>query len=288
MEISGNTTNTSGRIRSALLGAIIGDIAGSRFEFNNYKRKTGYYLFSGKCRFTDDTVMSVAAAKSISESYPSYSNLSESATKNMQEFGQKYPDAGYGGRFYNWLFSENPHPYNSYGNGSAMRVSPCGQVARSLEEAKLLSKAVTEVTHNHPEGLKGAEATAVAIFMAKSGAEKDEIQKVIEKDYYTIDFTLDGIRKKYKFDVSCQGSVPQAFEAFFESTDFEDAIRNAISIGGDSDTIAAVCGSIAAPYYGIPNELADAAFGFLDSFLTEIINGFENFCHKQQSLLYRR
>ena len=275
-----NINTKNGKIRSALLGAVIGDIAGSRFEFNNYKHKNGYELLTDKCRFTDDTVMSVAVAKSILDSYPSYLNLSESAIKNMQDSGQKYPDAGYGGRFYKWLFSKNPQPYNSYGNGSAMRVSPCGQAARRIEEAKALSKAVTEVTHNHPEGLKGAEATAVAIFMARSGADKNEIRKVIERDYYTIDFTLDSIREKYRFDVSCQGSVPQAFEAFFEAEDFEDAIRNSISIGGDSDTIAAICGSIAAPYYGIPEALANSALCFLDNFLIEIISSFENFCRK--------
>lgn len=269
------TYNKDRFIRSALLGAIIGDIAGSRFEFNNYKRKTGYDLLTNKCFFTDDTVMSVAVAKSIFESYPSYSDLSEAIVKNMQEIGRKYPEAGYGERFYNWLFSNDPKPYSSYGNGSAMRVSPCGQAAKSIEEAKALSKAVTEVTHDHPEGLKGAEAAAVAIFMAKSGARKDEIRKIIDHDYYKIDFTLDGIRKKYKFDVSCQGSVPQAFEAFFEAEDFEDAIRNSISIGGDSDTIAAICGSIAAPYYGIPEKLAASAFGFLDDFLIAIVNDFE-------------
>ena len=257
-----------------MLGAIIGDIAGSRFEWRNIKSK-GFSLFDRSCRPTDDSVMSLAVAKAILECGGNYDALSGKAVHCMQKLGQEYPNAGYGGRFYQWLYEKNPQPYNSWGNGSAMRVSAAGFAADSLEEAIELSRKVTEVTHNHPEGIKGAEATAAAIYLAKAGKTIDEIREHINSNYYKIDFTLDEIREDYEFDVSCQGSVPQALEAFFESTDFEDAIRNAISIGGDSDTIAAIAGGIAEAYYGIPKEIRSRATAFLPPELKNILNEFE-------------
>jgi len=255
-----------------MLGAILGDIAGSRFEWNNIKTKD-FDLLTYKCRPTDDSVMSLAIAKAILDDT---ADLGKSAVKWMQTLGQKYPDAGYGGHFRRWLTDSNPQPYNSWGNGSAMRISACGFAANSLDEAISLSKAVTEVTHNHPEGIKGAEATAVAIFMAHTGSSLLEIQDYINKHYYKIDFKLDEIRDSYTFDVSCQCSVPPALEAFFESTGFEDAIRNAISIGGDSDTIAAITGGIAEAYYGIPADLRSHALTFLDEYQLKILLNFEN------------
>ena len=230
-----------------MLGAIIGDIAGSRFEWNNHKSKD-FELLTYKCSPTDDSIMTLALSQAILVSKPDYSDLSKNAVECMQAVGRNYPDCGYGGKFRQWIFSGNPQPYNSYGNGAAMRVSAAGFAATSLEEAKMLAKKITEVTHNHPEGLKGAEATVVAIYMARTGSSILEIRDCIDKNYYPMDFTLDGIRKQYSFDVTCQGSVPQALMAFFESTGFEDAIRNAISIGGDSDTIAAICGGVAEAY----------------------------------------
>ena len=237
-----------------MLGAIIGDIAGSRFEWANHKSKE-FDLLTYKCSPTDDSIMTLALARAILDSKPDYSDLSGNAVKCMQALGRKYPDCGFGGHFYQWLFSGNPQPYNSFGNGAAMRVSPAGFAASSLDEAKLIARKITEVTHNHPEGLKAAEAVAVAIYMARKGSSMLEIRDVITRDYYPLGFILDDIRSAYRFDVSCQGSVPQAFEAFFESTDFEDAIRNAISIGGDSDTIAAIAGSIAEAIYPIPDSI---------------------------------
>ena len=231
-----------------MLGAIIGDIVGSRFEWNNHRDKD-FELFTNGCFPTDDSIMSLAIAKAIIVSKPDFSDLSDNAVKCMQSIGRNYPDCGYGGRFYGWMFSDDPRPYNSYGNGSAMRVSAAGFVARSLEEAKLLSKLVTEVTHNHPEGIKGAEATAVAIYMAKTGSSIFEIKDYINENYYPMNFTLDEIRDTYRFNETCQDTIPQALQAFFESSGFEDAIRNAISIGGDSDTLAAICGSVAEAYY---------------------------------------
>lgn len=222
-----------------MLGAIIGDIVGSRFEWNNHKDKEFEFL-TYKCFPTDDSIMSLAIAQAILVSKSDHSDLSKNAVECMQSVGRNYPDCGYGGSFQEWIFSDNPKPYNSYGNGAAMRVSAAGFATESLEEAKVLSKLVTEVSHNHPEGIKGAEATAVAIYMAKSGSSMLEIRDYIDKNYYPMDFTLDEIRDSYQFNETCQETVPQALEAFFESTGFEDAIRNAISIGGDSDTLAAI------------------------------------------------
>lgn len=258
-----------------MLGAIIGDIVGSRFEWNNNKSKQ-FDLLTYKCSVTDDSIMTLAIAKALLESKSDYSDLSENAVKYMQNIGQHYPNCGYGGHFREWIYSDNPKPYNSYGNGAAMRVSACGFVANTLEEVKQLSKAVTEVTHNHPEGIKGAEATAVAIFLARSGKNLLEIRDYITKNYYPLNFSLDEIRDNYEFNESCQGTVPQALEAFFESKNFEDAIRNAISIGGDSDTIAAITGGIAGAYYGIPTDIRKHALTFLDERLLKILVEFEN------------
>ena len=225
--------------------------------------------------YTDDSVMTLAVAAALMDWRSEGGDLGSAAVRRMQEFGRRFPGAGYGGHFYHWLNEDDPHPYNSWGNGSAMRVSACGWAGRTLVEVKAMSRAVTEVTHNHPEGIKGAEATAVATFLARTGTPMDEIKAVVVRDYYPLDFTLDEIRPAYGFDVSCQGSVPQALEAFFESTSFEDAIRNAISIGGDSDTIGAICGAVAGAYYGVPTDIREKAEGFLDPFLIETLHSFE-------------
>ena len=258
-----------------MLGAIIGDIVGSRFEWNNIKTKE-FELLTHRCHPTDDSVMTLAIAQALLDCKEDWSDLSKRAVHRMQEMGKQYPDAGYGGSFNNWIYSSNPRPYDSWGNGAAMRVSACGYAAKTIDEVKKLSAEVTAVTHNHPEGIKGAEATAVAVFMARTGFNMLEIQDVINKEYYKIDFKLDDIRNDYSFDVSCQGSVPQALEAFFESTSFEDAIRNAVSIGGDSDTIAAIAGSVAEAYYGIPEEIRKHALTFLDGYQLGVLNAFES------------
>lgn len=257
-----------------MLGAIIGDIAGSRFEWNNHKSKD-FELLTYRCHLTDDSVMTLAIAKAVLNSIRKGSDLAKEAVICMQDFGRKYPDAGYGGKFSRWLCSPNPQPYNSFGNGAAMRVSPCGFAAVTWSEAMSMARTVTAVTHNHAEGIKAAEAVTDAIFMARDGKSLLDIRDYIESKYYKIDFTLDSIRDSYSFDVTCQGSVPQAFEAFFESTGFEDAIRNAISIGGDSDTIAAITGAMAEAYYGIPDELRKHALTFLDPEQLEVLNAFE-------------
>ena len=262
-----------------MLGAIIGDIAGSRFEFNNHRSKE-FELFTDKCFATDDSIMTLAVAEAIMEAERSagsadrddafYSALGGLTVRYMREIGQRYPHCGYGGRFHQWMFCRNPRPYDSFGNGAAMRISPVGFAARSLEDLRRLSEAVTAVTHNHPEGLKGAEATAVAIFMARKGSTPEEIRKAVVRDYYPLDFTIDGIRESYEFNETCQETVPQAIVAFLESSSFEDAIRTAISVGGDSDTLAAITGGIAEAYYGVPADLRERALRFLDKDLRAI------------------
>lgn len=257
-----------------MIGAIIGDIAGSRFEWHNRKSKD-FEFFNKHCRFTDDSVMSLAVCEALLNSKDNNSDLGEETVISMQKSGSTYPRAGYGGAFRKWLKADNPQPYNSWGNGSAMRVSGCGYAGNTVDEVKALSESVTEVTHNHPEGLKGAEAVAVAVFLARTGHSIPEIKDYISGNYYPMDFTLDEIRDSYTFDVSCQGSVPQALEAFFESDGFEDAIRNAVSIGGDSDTIAAITGSVAGAYYGVPVEMRKDALSYLSDDLKDILLRFE-------------
>ncbi len=242
-----------------MYGAIIGDIVDSKYEFDNIKTKD-FPLFSSDCDYTDDTIMTVAVAKAIMHSREEQNrtggkgkSFCEFLVETMQDFGRRfpYPKGAYGSNFSMWLRQKNPEPYNSFGNGSAMRVSPCGLVAVTLEEATALARASACVSHNHPEGIKGAEAVASAIFMAKTGKTKEDIKQFIQENYYPLDFTLDSIRETYCFDGSCQGSVPQSIVAFLESDSFEDAIRNIVSIGGDTDTTGAITGSIAWIYYAV-------------------------------------
>ena len=265
-----------------MLGAIIGDIVGSRFEFDNIKSKD-FALLDRRCEFTDDTVMTVAVAKAIITCKGDLSSLADVAKDCMLELGNNYPGRGYGGHFQQWLWSKNPQPYNSYGNGSAMRISPVGFFAKTESEIKAYSLAVSAVTHNHPEGIKGAEAIAMAIFWAHKGMNKAEIFDKLATNYYpeikTEQLSYKNLVKNYSWNyglgsVTCQSSVPQALVCFNESTDFEDAIRNAVSIGGDSDTIAAMVGGIAEAYYGIPEDIQNNAIEFLPYEFIDIINRF--------------
>ncbi len=244
-----------------MLGAIIGDMCGSRYEFRNEKR-TDKIVFLRKDSYpTDDSVMTAAVARALMDSYGDSDEVVKTALiDSMHYFGHLFPDAGYGGRFGLWLDMCEREPYNSWGNGSGMRVSPAGWMYGSLEETLHAAKLTAEVTHDHPEGVKGAQAIAAAVFLARKGKSKDEIGQFIKDNYYPLDFTLDGIRPGYRFDVSCQGSCPQAIEAFLEGQSFEDVIIKAISIGGDSDTIAAMAGAVAEAYYGIPEDIQYKAF----------------------------
>ena len=256
-----------------MIGAIIGDIVGSRFEWDNHRSKE-FELFAEGCFATDDSIMTLAIAGAILDS-EGEDALGQQAVRWMQALGRKYPRAGYGGNFGVWLRQSDPKPYNSYGNGAAMRVSPCAWAATKEEEVKRFSQLVTEMTHNHPEGLKGAEATAMAIWLARNGTSIPDIRAYINQHYYPLDFSLDSIRDTYAFDESCQGTVPEAITAFLESTSFEDALRNAISIGGDSDTVAAITGSIAQAYYGVPDWIREKALTCLDEDLLDILSRFE-------------
>lgn len=262
-----------------MFGAIIGDIAGSYYETSNIKTKKFKMMETRKSCYTDDTVMTLAVAKSFLDCNGNYDNLKEITISNMVKIGRNHSQCGFGGDFFKWIIKDEHKPYNSFGNGAAMRVSTCGIVARNIEEAKQFSTIVTEVSHNHPESLKAAECITIAVYMAKNGVKKELIKKYVIDNYYNLDFKLDEIRDTYTFNISCQGSVPQALEAFFEATSFEDAIRNAISIGGDSDTIAAITGSIAGVYYGIPRKFIKKAMTFFeykyDEDLINVINQFE-------------
>ncbi|SHK81771.1 ADP-ribosylglycohydrolase [Desulfatibacillum alkenivorans DSM 16219] len=250
-----------------MIGAIAGDVIGSVYEAVNNK-SLFFPLFSPYSRFTDDTVLTVATAQAILKERP-YLDC-------IREFGRKYPNAGFGGHFYDWLFAANPLPYNSWGNGSAMRVSPVGfafdDMGKVLEEAKKSA----EVSHNHPEGIKGAQAVACAVFLARKGAGKEAVREEIAARFgYNMDRTVDEIRPSYAFDVSCQGSVPEAIIAFLDSENFEDAIRQAVSLGGDSDTIGCMAGAIAQAYYkGVPGEIAAEVRSRLPEEFLNIIDEF--------------
>lgn len=257
-----------------MIGVIIGDIVGSRFEYNNIKSKD-FELFTNDCHFTDDTVMSLAICEALMLSEPYYEDISDVVIRCMQKMGRLYPYCDYGDSFYNWLKSRNPQPYYSYGTGAAMRVCGCADIG-NLGLIQTLARKVTEVTHNHPEAIKGAETVAIAKKLAYT-YPMAKIKDYISKNYYPMDFCLSDIRENYTYDVSCQGTVPIALQAFFESENFEDAIRNAISVGGDSDTIAAITGGIAEAYYGVPNDLRNSALHYLDDRLIKILTDFEDY-----------
>ena len=250
-----------------MLGGIAGDIIGSRFEHARIKTKE-FELFNRQCIFTDDTVHTVAVADSLLNKTP--------YKVNFLRYFQQYPNAGYGHRFRRWARSLRPMPYGSYGNGSAMRVGPIAWFYNSLD--KVLEEALhsAEVTHNHPEGIKGAQAVAGAIYMARTGASKPEIRAFVEGRFgYDLSRTVDEIRPDYDFNVTCQGSVPQAMISFFEAVDYEDAVRNAISLGGDSDTLACMAGSVAEAYFGeVPASIRTQVFERLDPLLADVVRKF--------------
>ena len=252
-----------------IIGAIIGDIVGSRFEWNNYK-DTDFELFTDACEFTDDTVMTVAVADWLVSA--------GSLPHIMSDWAYKYPTRGYGIKFFNWLFMDKEHrPYNSFGNGSGMRVSPVGFYAQSLEETLELANISAVISHNHPEGIKGAQAIASAVYMARTGCSKKDIRNYIEQTFdYNLQRSCDDIRPTYKFNMTCQNSCPEAIIAFMDSWDYESAIRLAVSLGGDSDTIACMTGGIAAAYYGVPDNLIEQTRRYLPDEMLEVINKFDS------------
>ena len=263
-----------------MYGAILGDIIGSPFEFDRGDKTKNFDLFSKGCDFTDDSVMTIAVGEALLAVGPeaTVKEIEEAVVTNMQDWGKRYPYAGYGGRFRYWLRERNPKPYGSYGNGSAMRVSAAGWLYDSMERTREVARATANVTHNHPEGIKGAEATAGAIYMARSGSSKEEIKEYIEREFhYNLDRTLDEIRPGYHMDETCQRTVPEAIIAFLESKDFEDAIRNAVSLGGDTDTLGAITGSIAEAFYGIPAVLlAECRNRIVEGLMTDVLEEFDH------------
>jgi type I restriction enzyme M protein len=233
-----------------------------------------FLLLSKRSFYTDDTIMTVAVANALLEGSKDLHLLRKNTIKWMKSLARIYPAAGYGSHFKYWVFADNPQPYNSFGNGAGMRVSACGIVAKSLEETTELSRAVTDISHNHPEGIKAAEAIATSVFLLRQGKDKSELKSYIEKHYYPLDFTLNEIRPTYSFNERAQDSTPQAIVAFLESTSFEDAIRNAVSLGGDADTLAAMAGALAAEHYGIPKHFIQPFYNKLDSLLKGYVDRF--------------
>ena len=262
-----------------MLGAIFGDIVGSVYEFDN-THDYEFILLRDYSRATDDSYMTLAVAKALMESRGKDDDTIRAClVKEMQAIGRRYPDAGYGGMFYQWLRMKNPQPYNSFGNGSGMRVSPAGWLYQTLEETLHAAKLTAEVTHNHPEGIKGAQAIAASIFLARTGADKKQIKKYIEDSFgYDLDRTLAEIRPTYQFYAICQKSVPEAIIAFLEGEDYEDTIRKAITLGGDSDTIACMAGGIAEAFFGMPDYYKAEALKRLDQPMRQIVTDFREFC----------
>ena len=271
-----------------MYGAILGDIIGSPFEFDRGDKTKNFDLFSKGCDFTDDSVMTIAVGEALLAvgTQATVKEIEEAVVTNMQDWGKRYPYAGYGGRFRYWLRERNPKPYGSYGNGSAMRVSAAGWLYDSMERTREVERATANVTHNHPEGIKGAEATAGAIYMARSGSSKEEIKEYIEREFhYNLDRTLDEIRPGYHMDETCQRTVPEAIIAFLESKDFEDAIRNAVSLGGDTDTLGAITGSIAEAFYGIPAVLlAECRNRIAEGLMTDVLDEFDHVLGKDRNV----
>ena len=260
-----------------MYGAILGDIIGSPYEFDRGDKTKNFPLICKNSTYTDDTVMTVAVADALLSCHKMTDDeIKKELIKSMQKWGRKYPNAGYGQMFYFWLKEKDPQPYGSYGNGSAMRVSSTGWLYTTLEETRRIARLTAEVSHNHVEGIKGAEATASAIWMALRGYEKNEIRRYIVKEFhYNLSQTCNELRPKHEHIESCQDSIPKAMAAFFEGNNYEDVVRNAVSLGGDTDTIACIAGGIAEAYYGVPENLKEVCNRILPSDMCGIIDRFE-------------
>ena len=261
-----------------MYGAILGDIIGSPYEFDRGNKTKDFPLFSRRSWYTDDSVMTIAVAEALMDNKGKSEEVIKAAlVASMQKWGKIEPDAGYGNMFYRWLQAENPQPYGSYGNGSAMRVSSAGWLYDTLEETRERARWTAEVTHNHPEGIKGAEATASAIFLARTGRTKEEIRDFISGTYgYDLSRTCDEIRPEYHHVESCQETVPEAITAFLEGENFTDVIRTAVSLGGDCDTLTCIAGEIVEAYYGVPDELKKECVRRLPENMAEVLTRFAN------------
>ena len=261
-----------------MYGAMLGDIIGSPFEFDRGEKTKDFPLFCAESEFTDDTVMTLAVADALMDitAETPDAQIKERITGMLRWHGRRHPHAGYGVRFNRWLRDKYPEPYNSWGNGSAMRVSAAGWLFDDLTTVRRMARLSAEVTHNHPEGIKGAEAVASAIFMARSGSSKEEIKAFIETTFgYDLSRTCDEIRPGYRHVESCQETVPEAITAFLEGESFEDVIRTAVSLGGDCDTLTCIAGSMAEAFYGVPEELKQACRGYLTGDLQKVLTRFE-------------
>ena len=266
-----------------MIGAILGDIIGSPYEFDCGNKSKDFPLFAKNSTFTDDTVMTIAVAEAFLDARPDSDEtwIRDRLVQSMQHYGKQFPFAGYGLRFSRWLTARNPEPYGSYGNGSAMRVSSVGWLYDDLETVRRMARLSADVTHNHPEGIKGAEATAAAIFMARTGSTKAAIKVYMEDQFgYDLSRTCDEIRPSYHHVESCQETVPEAITAFLEGESFEDVIRTAVSLGGDCDTLTCIAGSMAEAFYGVPDELKEECRKRLPDKLKKVLTRFEELLNR--------
>lgn len=262
-----------------MYGAIIGDVVGSRFEFDRGSKSREFSLFTKECDFTDDTVMTAAVAEALLDSGRDADGKTVKANliRSMKKWGQKYPHAGYGARFIDWVLTDDPEPYGSFGNGSAMRVSPAGWLYDTIERTREVARWTAEVSHNHPEGIKGAESAASAIFMARHGASKEEIRDYIIKEFgYDLSRTLDEIRPGYSHVEDCMRTMPEAFECFLEAESYEDTLRNVMYIGGDTDTLGAIAGAVAEAFWGIPDKIIDEGMNFISRDILDVVFRFKS------------
>jgi ADP-ribosylglycohydrolase len=260
-----------------MYGALLGDMIGAPFEFDRGNKSKDFPLFSSGSRFTDDSVMTVAVAEALLESRSQADkDVRRALVRSLQKWGRRYPDAGYGVRFLRWLELDAPKPYCSCGNGAAMRVSAAGWLFDTLEETRHAARLTAEITHNHPEGIKGAEAAACAIFLARTGCGKETIRNAVVREFgYDLSRTCDQIRPDYHHVETCQETVPEAITAFLEGRDFEDVLRTAVSLGGDCDTLTCIAGSVAEAFYGVPPALKTACRSRLPAEMLEVLNRFE-------------
>ena len=264
-----------------MYGAILGDIIGCPYEFDRGSKTKDFPLFSKESEFTDDTVMTIAVADAFLGAPQDETLLHKRLIDALHVYGHRYPDAGYGGRFAMWLYQKSTEPYNSCGNGSAMRVSPVAWLFDDLDTVRRMARISAEVTHNHPEGIKGAEATAAVIFLGRTGSTKAEIKAYVEQEFgYDLRRTCDEIRPGYHHVETCQETVPEAITAFLEGESFEDVIRTAVSLGGDCDTLTAIAGSMAEGFYGVPEELKTACRRRLPENLLQVLDRFEEACNR--------
>ena len=260
-----------------MYGAILGDMIGAPYEFDRGGKTKDFPLFTKESAFTDDTVMTIAVADALMDQAPDAPEeaVREALISAMHRWGKKYPHAGYGGNFGRWLRSGSREPYGSYGNGSAMRASAAGWLYGTMAETRRIARLTAEVTHNHPEGIKGAEAAAAAIFLGRTGSGRQEIREYTIREFgYDLSRTCDEIRPAYRHVESCQETVPEAITAFLEGTDFEDVIRTAVSLGGDCDTLTCIAGSMAEAFYGVPEELKEACRERLPKEMLKVLDRF--------------